>query len=395
MKKYIRQLNLFQGDKYIWLIVIALSLFSLLAVYSSTGTLAYKTQGGNTEYFLIKHLFLIFFGLALMWCAHLVNYKYFSRISQILLLISVPLLIYTLFFGADINNAKRWITLPIIKLTFQTSDLAKLALIMYTARVLSKKQSNIKSFKEAFVPIIAPILVICGLIAPADLSSAAVLFVTCLAILFIGRVNLGYIGLMIGGGVAALGLVILITLAMPGKGRVDTWKNRITSFQNQELSEKPYQVQQSLIAISRGGLTGRGPGNSLQRNFLPHPYSDFIYAIVIEEYGILGGFVIVALYLAFLFRCTKIVIKAPKAYGALLAVGLAIMLVFQALMNMAVVVNLVPVTGLVLPFISMGGTSLLFTSISVGIILAVSRDIEIREKALVKNMNNAELENAA
>jgi cell division protein FtsW len=377
-------LNKVYGDKMIWLIVILLSVFSALSVYSSTGTLAYKYQSGNTEYYLLKHMSLFLFGFLLMYLAHLANYRIYSRIAQLLLIVSIPLLLFTLFFGSDINEAKRWITLPVINLSFQTSDLAKLALIMYTARFLSKNQEVIKDFRSGYLPIILVITVVCMIIAPADLSSAAVLFATCLLLMFIGRVRTRYIFATIGAGIVGLSFIILLAYAFPDVGRFGTWKNRIESFMGAD--EVSYQVQQSKIAISEGKILGKGPGNSTQRNFLPHPYSDFIYSIILEEYGLAGGALILFLYLGFLYRVIIIVIKSPGTFGALLAAGLAFSLVIQALVNMAVAVNLMPVTGLTLPLISMGGTSLWFTSIAIGIILSVSRNIESDQKQSKGNM---------
>ena len=257
---------------------------------------------------------------------------------------------------------------------------------MYTARMLSKKQERIKDFKSAFVPIILPIVGICILIAPADLSSAAVLFFTCLLLMFIGRVSFKFIMATIGSGIAMLGLVVLIALNSPDQGRLGTWKVRIESFFDKDAAE-PYQVEQAKIAIAKGKLLGKGPGNSGQRNFLPHPYSDFIFAIIIEEYGLLGASFIVLLYLLLLYRCIHVVINCPNSFGAILTIGLGLSLVIQAFINMAVNVNLLPVTGLTLPLISMGGTSLWFTSLALGIILSVSRGEE-------KNVEPAPLGNA-
>ena len=383
--------NKLQGDRQIWGIVLALSLVSILAVYSSTGTLAYKYHGGNVEYYLFKHLGLMVFGFVLMYLAHLVPYNYYSKIAKILLYLSIPLLLYTLLFGTDLNDAKRWITLPIINFSFQTSDLAKLALIMFLARTLSIKQGTIKDFGNSFLPLILPVFAVCVLIAPADLSTAAVLFFTCLLLLFIGRVDWKHIFGLVGLSVLGGALMISTLFALPNDvlqnfGRAATWKSRIESFAAGN-AEESYQVVQSKIAVAQGGLTGLGPGKSMQRNFLPHPYSDFIYAIIIEEYGVLGGAVVLFLYLLFLFRAIKIVIASPKAFGALLAVGLSMSLVIQALIHMAVAVNLLPVTGLTLPLISMGGTSMFFTSISIGIVLSVSRTNELN-----KSLDNSEPE---
>ena len=373
-----------KGDRYIWAIVLVLSLFSLLAVYSSTGTLAYKYRAGNTEYYLMKQILIIGGGLGLMYFTHLINYKYFSRISQILYYLSVVLLIITLFFGTDINEAKRWITLPGVNLTFQTSDLAKFALIMYLARMLSKKQDMVRSFTEGFWPTIFPVVVICGLIAPEDLSSALVLFSTSVLIMFVGRIHLAYIGGLVGISLLFVGMFVTLLFTLPEEsmpGRMTTWKARIEAFTNLNgEQEEPYQLVQSKIAIAKGGFFPNGPGNSTQRNFLPHPYSDFIYAIIIEEYGFFGGVFIVFLYLAFLVRSAFIVRKAPKAFGALLAFGLALSLTIQAMINMSVAVGLVPVTGLTLPLVSMGGSSTIFVSLAFGIILSVSRDAEQLEE---------------
>jgi cell division protein FtsW len=373
-----------QGDKMIWLVVMLLFLVSMLAVYSSTGTLAYRLQVGNEKY-LLKQIAMAVAGLMLMYFTHLIDYKYYSRIAQLLWVISIPLLIYTMFFGTDYNDASRWITLPLVGLTFQTSDLAKLALIMFLARQLSLKQDQIKDFKEAFLPILFPIVLTAMLIAPENLSTATILFFTAVFIMYIGRIAFKHIMMLFGVSVLVFGIFFLIIFALPESalkhaGRAATWKHRIENFhKGNDDGDESYQVQQAKIAIAKGGIFKINPGGSDQKNFLPHPYSDFIYAIIIEEYGLVGGALIVALYLFFLYRCIRIVIKAPKAFGALLAVGLGIALVIQAMINMAVAVNLVPVTGVTLPLVSMGGSSVIFTSIAFGIILSVSRNIEQEE----------------
>ena len=373
------------GDRMIWLVVTLLFLVSMLAVYSSTGTLAYKMQVGNEKY-LLKQIAMAVAGLLLMFVTHMIDYKYYSRIAQLLWVLSIPLLIYTMFFGTDLNSASRWITLPFVGLTFQTSDLAKLALIMFLARQLSLKQDQITDFKESFLPILMPIVVTAVLIVPENLSTAMILFFTSVFIMYIGRIAFKHIMMLFGVSVIAFGLLFLIIFALPDSalkhaGRAATWKHRIENFGKGggEDGDESYQVQEAKIAIAKGGLFKINPGGSEQKNFLPHPYSDFIYAIVIEEYGLVGGAFIVCLYLFFLYRCIRIVIKAPKAFGALLAVGLGIALVIQAMINMAVAVNLVPVTGVTLPLISMGGSSVIFTSIAFGIILSVSRNIEQEE----------------
>jgi cell division protein FtsW len=362
------------GDRYIWLVVIFLSIISLLAVYSSTGTLAFKYRGGNMEYYFIRQAGMIGLALLLMYVAHRINYGYYSRMALLLLIISVPLLAITLLFGVQINDARRWLTIPGTGISFQTSDLAKLALILYLARALAKNQGNIKDFKTGFLPVMIPALLVCGLIAPSNLSTAAILFATCLLLMFIGRVNMKYIALMAVAGLTLLALIILIAQLTSFHARVDTWISRVTDFIGG--GEEQYQVQQAKIAIAHGGIFGVGPGNSTQRNFLPSPYADFIYAIIIEEYGFIGAVVLVLLYLFFLLRCITIFVRCPGAFGAFLAVGLSFGLVVQALINMAVVVNLLPTTGVTLPLVSMGGTSLWFTSLAIGIILSVSRNVE-------------------
>jgi cell division protein FtsW len=374
-------LDRIKGDKVIWSIVLLLSLFSLLVVYSATGTLAYKMDR-NSSYFLIKQLAVLFAGLVIIYFVHKVNYAKFARIAVILYMVSIPLLLYTMIFGTKLNEGSRWITIPIVKLTFQSSDLAKLALFMYLARLLSMKQNVIKDFKKGFLPVLTPVLIICALIAPENLSTALMLGATCCILFFIGRVQVRHIGLLAVVGV--LGIFVLVGISkITGKGRGATWISRIEDFSGKgkdgKKKEDPFQVQQAKIAIANGGITGRGPGNSQQRNFLPHPYSDFIYSIIIEEYGLIGGAAIVFLYLLFLWRSILLFRRCPYAFGAFLAVGLSITLVFQAMLNMAVNVHLVPVTGLTLPMVSMGGSSIWFTSVSIGIVLSVSRYVDEME----------------
>ncbi|MDP4245655.1 MAG: FtsW/RodA/SpoVE family cell cycle protein [Bacteroidota bacterium] len=391
-----------RGDKVIWTTVVLLAVVSLLAVYSSTGLLAYKMYKGNTEVYLFKQFAFILVGVLVIYFAHQVNYTIYSRVAKILFLISIPLLIYTLFFGVRLNEGSRWIRLPIINLTFQSSDLAKLALFMYLSRLLSRKQDTIKDFRKGFIPVILPVAVVCMLIAPANLSTALLTGAISLMLLFIGRVRARHLLLTIG--IALIPVLILVGAAMihhrsdggaaerPVKenrsrlfARVDTWISRVETFiygGKEEAGDDNYQTDQAKIAIARGGLLGLGPGNSQQRNFLPHPYSDFIYAIIIEEYGLVGGALIAFIYLVFLLRSIRIFRRCPFAFGAFLALGLSFTLVIQALANMAVNVNLFPVTGVTLPLVSMGGSSFLFTCLAIGIILSVARNVEQAEGAL-------------
>lgn len=354
-----------KGDPVIWFVVLALSVLSILVVYSATGTLAYKRMEGNTEHYLIKHSMLVLLGLFAMWAAHKIDYRYFSGLSRFALWVSVPLLFITWKFGMNINEASRWIHIPIINQAFQPSDLAKLALIANLASMLSKRQQNITDIKESLIPILLWCGIICGLIALTNMSTAILLFGTCMVLMFIGRVPVKYLFMLVLVGVLAG------TIAIEFGQRGGTVESRMQDFL--DPTEMSFQAKQSYIAIATGGISGKGPGQSDQRNFLPHPYSDFIFAIIIEEYGLIGGAVVIILYLILLYRGMRTVAKSEKAYGGLLSAGLSFALVLQAMVNMAVAVGIVPVTGLPLPLLSMGGTSLLFTGLALGIILSVSR----------------------
>jgi cell division protein FtsW len=385
-------LNRTKGDKVIWAIVILLTMVSILVVYSSIGSLAYR-MNKSTESYLFRQVGYICLGVLIIYFAHRVNYTIYSRVASILFIISIPLLLYTLKYGSHINDASRWIKLPVINLTFQTSDLAKLALFMYLSRLLSRRQNVIKDFKKGFVPLIIPVAVICLLIAPANLSTSLLIGGTALMLMFIGRVRSRHILMVIGA--ALIPIIILVSVAthyynqeahtsedLPAVlsiGRIPTWVKRVQDFMYADKADASYQIQQAKIAIATGGLFGKGPGKSEQRNFLPHPYSDFIYAIIIEEYGLAGGAIILLIYLLFLFRSIRLFQRCPYAFGAFLAVALSFTLVIQALVNMAVNVNLFPTTGVTLPLVSMGGSSLLFTCFSIGIILSVARNVEQAE----------------
>jgi len=382
-----------KGDKVIWALVVLLALVSLLAVYSATGSLAYKNYRGNTEIYLFKQVAFIVVGILVIYFAHLINYTFYSRIAKLVFILSLPLLLYTLFFGVTMNEGSRWIRLPFINMTMQTSDLAKLALFIYLARLISKKQEFIKDFKKGYLPIIFPVLVTCSLIAPANLSTAILLGASCLLLLFIGRARTRHILMTVG--IALVPIVFLITAAVirhqstqtekvstSGVGvfaRIDTWIGRMESFiygDNKADNDDAYQVNQAKIAIAKGGFIGVGPGNSTTRDYLPQAYNDFIFAIIIEEYGLTGGAFIAFFYLVFLYRCIRIFKRCPYAFGAFLALGLSFTLAIQAVVNMAVTVNLFPVTGVTLPLVSMGGTSFIFTCFAIGIILSVARNAE-------------------
>lgn len=386
MKKILENVK---GDKVIWSIVVILSTFSLLLIYSTTDRLAVRY---NTTPFklMLSHGFYLALGLGVIFVFHRMRYTTFMKWSVYLYLASIPLLIYTLFFGAEINSGSRWIAIPFVGVTIQTSDLAKLAIFTFLARQLSLKQKVINDFRKGFLwPILMPVLIICGLIAPANLSTALLLGLTCCILFFIGRIPLKYILVMAAAGIGLM-FCIFLGSKITGKGRGATWEKRIEVFFNKDKAtlDDNYQTNHANIAIANGGLTGKGPGNSTAKNFLPHPYSDFVFAIVIEEYGLMGASGVILCYLLLLWRSINIYRRCPYAFGAFLSLGLSFTLVFQALINMAVAVSLVPVTGQTLPFISKGGSSIVFTAVAVGIILSVSRYVDEMEgkEQLVKQV---------
>lgn len=372
--------NYLKGDKVIWAIMLLLSLISILVVYSAIVTLAHKFKQGNTEYYLFKHMVIITLGFGLTYVFHKIKYTVFSKVAQIGFILSIPLLLYTLLRGVSAGEASRWLEIPGIGLTFQTSDIAKLMLLMYVARVLTTKQEELGDFKSLFKYLLIPIGLVCALILPANFSTAALLFVNCLFLMFVGRVKIRFLLYILGFCIAFALLLGVVIYQFPNAiPRGATWKARIENFSKGD-SKSNYQSEQAKIAIATGGVIGKGPGNSTQRAFLPQASSDFIYAIIIEEYGLLIGFVMLFLYMIFLFRGIRIMRDTEKTFGGYLASGLAFSLVFQALINMAVAVNLFPVTGQPLPLVSMGGTSIWFTCIAIGIILSVSRSSDDKTK---------------
>ncbi|MFY8108977.1 MAG: FtsW/RodA/SpoVE family cell cycle protein [Bacteroidia bacterium] len=371
-----------QGDPVMWIIIVLLSVWGLVAVYSSTGALAYAKHGGSAEVYFFQQFAYLAIGFYVMLFIHSIHYKMFMKVAKLVLYISYVLLVLTLFVGAEINDAQRWLKIPFIGITFQTSEVAKVALIMYIASELAKKQDDIKDFKKGFLPILIHVGVTCLLIAPNNLSTALVLAATCIVVMFIGRASVKHI-LMVGAPIIiALGLLALIVANTDDKylkpfGRLLTWKHRIENYSNPVKDrDVTYQNDHAKIAIASGSWTGKGPGQSTERNFLPEAFSDFIYAIIVEEYGMAGGVIMLGLYLLFMFRALRIIFISPKAFGALVAVGLSFTLVMQALINMAVAVNLFPVTGLTLPLVSKGGTSIIITSFAFGMIMSVSRHVE-------------------
>ena len=376
-----------KGDLGIWALAILLSLLSLVTVYSSTGTLAFKKYGGQTEVYLLKQTLFLLAGLAIMYCSHLIHYEWYKYVAKWMYWFSIPLLLYTYLFGLKINDGTRWVS--VLGITLQSSDVAKLGLFMYLSLKLSRLQDDTNSFWKGFWPLIKPIIIICILILPANFSTAVLLGVSAVFLLFIGRANGTFLLKFIG--IASIPVIIVFGLAkytynnpdanlsnnLNKVARLGTWVSRVQLHFFAKEGETPDQVMQSNMAIAKGGLIGRGPGNSELKNFLPNAFSDFIYAIIIEEYGLLGAFIILAIYMAILYRCIRIFKTCNKSFGGFLVIGLSFMLTIQALSNMAVAVGLFPVTGVSLPLISMGGTSLIFTSFALGIILSVSRHTEI------------------
>lgn len=363
-----------KGDRTIWMIVAVLSLFGILAVFSTASWEAWRSRGGDTTTLFIGHAVKLAFGLFLIYLCHLIHYRRYQQFARLALVISVPVLIFTLFYGKNINDANRWISL--YGISFQPSEMAKIALVVYVAKELTKRQDYITNLKQAFVPIIIPVVLVCGLIAPSNLSTALILFVTCILLMFMGRVSYKYITMLIVIGTMVFASLVGIGKVYPELDlvRVSTWEKRVRTFMEDE--DGGFQVQQAKIAIAKGGVFGRGPGNSMMRYYLPYCNADFIYAIICEEYGFVGGAIIIALYVLLFLRTVRLATQSPKAFGTFLAIGLSLLLTVQALANIAVNLNLVPATGLTLPLVSMGGTSVLFTCISLGMILSVSKYIE-------------------
>lgn len=367
-------LNKVKGDKALWGVVVMLACISVLAVYSATRSLEWRLDQKSGHY-LFKQITELGLGFVIIFIVHRMNYAKFAKWSRILFYLSIPLLLYTLFFGTTLNEGARWIKIPGTGKTIQSSDLAKLSIFLFLSLLLSRKQRVIKDFKKGFLPVLAPVLIICALIAPANLSTALLLGVTCSILFFIGRVDLKHIGLLVLSGVVIVAAIFAYSKAT-GTGRAATWEKRITNFQGGGDEDDNFQTTQASIAIANGKIIGKGPGNSEAKDLLPHPYSDFIFAIIVEEYGLIGGVILIGLYLMFLWRSIVIFKRCPYAFGAFLAIGLSFTLVFQAFVNMAVNVHLLPVTGLTLPMVSMGGSSIWFTSIAIGLILSVSRYVD-------------------
>lgn len=377
-----------KGDRTIWAIVAILALFSFMPVYSASTNLVYVVGSGSTVGYLLKHVMLLVMGFSIIYLVHKIPYRYFSGGSVLMLPIVIILLIYTLAQGTTIGgaNASRWIRIPFVGIGFQTSTLAGLVLMIYVARYLAKnKDVNIK-FKESLWQLWAPVAMVLALILPANFSTTAMIFFMILVVTFIGGYPLKYLAYILGTGIAALALFVLIAKAFPDTmpNRVNTWQKRIENFSNTGGQEQ-YQVEKAKIAIATGKLVGKGPGKSIQKNFLPQSTSDFIYAIIVEEYGLIGAALVVFIYFLLLFRIFITVRKAQTVFGTLLVIGVGLPIIFQAGINMAVATNLFPVTGQTLPLISSGGTSIWMTCFALGIILGVSASKEETEETILED----------
>jgi len=387
MKEFINNLK---GDKVIWAFIALLALISFMPVYSASSNLAYSANGsGNTVSFLIKHFAHVGIGFLIVYMVHKIPYHYFKAISMIALPIVGLLLLYTLFQGKTIGgaNASRWIQIPFVGISFQTSTLAAMVLMIYVARYLAKKREVEDTFQKSVIELWLPVFGIILLILPANFSTAALIFSMVVMLVFVGKYPLKYLGIVIGAGVVGLTFFILVAKAFPDAfpNRVDTWVSRIENFTSDKPDEDNYQIEKAKIAIATGGIRGLGPGKSVQKNFLPQSSSDFIYAIIVEENGLIGAIVVMFLYIMLFIRFLIASHKANTLFGKLLVVGLGFPIVFQALINMAVAVELLPVTGQTLPLISSGGSSIWMTCVSLGIILSVTKkDEEIAQENLEK-----------
>ena len=376
-----------QGDRGIWGIVTLLALFSFLPVYSSSSNLAYHYAEGNTLSYLLKHFMHLVIGFVILYAVHKIPYRYFKGLSKIFLPFVFILLILTMAEGTTIDgaNASRWLRVPVVGLTFQTSILAGVVLMVYVAGYLSRTKDKAITFKESVLFLWLPVFAILGLVLPANFSTTAIFFAMVVMLVFIGGYPLKYLGIILGVGLMFLTIFILSAKAFPGAfpNRVDTWISRVESFSNKDDVESNYQIEKAKIAIASGGITGLGPGKSVQKNFLPQSSSDFIYAIIVEEWGLIGGIVVILVYLFLLFRILVVVYKSTSLFGKLLVAGVGLPIVFMALINMAVAVELFPVTGQNLPLLSSGGTSIWMTCMALGMILSVSakREVEPKEES--------------
>ena len=384
--------NILKGDKVLWVIIILLSIFSFLPIYSASSNLVYVIGKGTTWSHLIKHFMILSIGFVLIYSMHKIPYNYFKGISILLIPIIVLLLIYTFSLGTTIDGtiASRWIQIPIIGLSFQTSSLAFLVLMIYTAYYLAKIYDKKKSFKSTLIPFWTPIILIISLIIPSNLSTAVLIFISIFLLSFIGGYPIRYLISILLLAFLFISIFIIAAKAFPDKipNRVDTWISRIENFNNKNDLKGNYQIERAKIAIASGEIFGLGAGKSRMKNFLPQSSSDFIYAIIVEEFGLIGGIAIIVFYLLILYRITVISFKSQTIFSKLLVIGLGLPIVIQAFLNIGVALQVFPVTGQTLPLISSGGTSAWMTCIAVGIILSVSIDNNNYEKTNNINDNN-------
>lgn len=374
--------NNIKGDRIIWAIAALLAIFSFLPVYSAASNLAYIGGGSTTFSYFIKHFVHLFLGFSIIYGVHKIPYRYFRGLSMVMIPVVLVLLLVTMLQGSTIGgaNASRWIRVPIVGFTFQPSTLAALVLMVYVARYLSKIKDDLITFKESILPLWLPVFIVLALVLPANFSTAALIFSMVILLTFLGGYPLKYLTIIIGSGIVVLMFFVLTAKAFPDlmPNRVDTWTSRVSSYMDTEATQEAYQIEKAKIAIATGGIQGLGPGKSIQKNFLPQSSSDFIFAIIIEEYGLIGGISLLFLYLWLMFRIVIVAQNSDTVFGKLLTVGVGIPIVFQALVNMGVAVELFPVTGQTLPLISSGGTSIWVTCLALGIVLSVSakRDAE-------------------
>ncbi len=381
-----------KGDKAIWAVVALLALFSFLPIYSASTNLVYVVGSGTTFGYLLKHAFLLLLGIGIIYAVHQIPYNYFKGLSIIAMPITILLLIYTLAQGTTIGgaNASRWIQVPFVGISFQTSTLASIVLLIHVARYLTKIKNVSVSFQETILPLWVPVFVFLVLILPANFSTTAILFFMVLVLCFIGGYPWKYLMGIVGAGLILLTIFMLTAKAFPGvfPNRVDTWISRVENFADGKDTQEDYQIERAKIAIATGGVVGVGAGKSVMKNFLPQSSSDFIFAIIVEEYGLIGGFAIICIYLLLLFRILIVVLKANTTFGRLLVIAAGMPIVFQAFINMAVAVELFPVTGQTLPLISSGGTSIWMSCLAIGIILSVSSKRQKELESEEKDINN-------
>ena len=400
--------KILKGDKVIWIVALILGVISLIVVYSATSALAVSKYEGNTGRVVMKHLGMLLFGFLMMIAGSRINYKRYAKIALLLMIPCLALLLYTLVFGRNINDASRSINLG--GFSFQPSEMAKIILITYLARQLIMMEGSVYKFKDFLIKLAAPILLTAALIFSENLSTAVILIAVCMVLLFIGRVKFLHIMALVGLCVIGMGAYLAFDAAKTSiqnnhrakaqeeaiargetsevykekQNRIQTWANRLKSMGEDKEKVDPFddkhmQRTYADIAVASSSIFGKGPGKSEQRNFLPHPYSDFIYAIIVEEYGLIGGIIVLLLYVILFTRVLRIVIKRPLTFGALMAFGLGFLVILQAMINMGVSIGLLPVTGQPLPLVSMGGTSLMATGLIIGMILSVTRSMEDEE----------------